>query len=211
MDVSIKEDCAPLRGPRCRRPAPLRAGRETRARRFLRPHLRGRLPADLDGAGNPLSLRRTARSCCRPAATASPGRSSPTATAGSRRRRSLAAPWPRTGWWWPTTWPLTSPSATRSCRRRGLSCTPVRPPAAGWESSSPTATGPLDLTVDERRTMRALGRTAALATTSARRPASSSGAPAAERIDLAREVHESVMQRLFGVSMVLGSDRPAGG
>ena len=32
-----------------------------------------------------------------------------------------------------------------------------------------------------------------------------------ERIDLAREVHESVMQRLFGVSMVLGSGRELSG
>ena len=57
--------------------------------------------------------------------------------------------------------------------------------------------------------MQALGRTAALAshvrevTRQLERSRRLS-----ERIDLAREVHERVTQRLFGVSLALGSDRP---
>jgi signal transduction histidine kinase len=68
---------------------------------------------------------------------------------------------------------------------------------------------PFELTDAERSTMHALGRTAALAshvrevTRQLER-----GRRLSERIDLAREVHERVTQRLFGVSMVLGSDRP---
>jgi signal transduction histidine kinase len=60
--------------------------------------------------------------------------------------------------------------------------------------------------------MHALGRTAALAshvrevTRQLER-----GRRLSERIDLAREVHERVRQRLFGVSMALGSDRPLAG
>jgi signal transduction histidine kinase len=66
-----------------------------------------------------------------------------------------------------------------------------------------------DLTEVERATMHALGRTAALAshvrevTRQLER-----GRRLSERIELAREVHERVTQRLFGVSMALGSDRP---
>ena len=56
--------------------------------------------------------------------------------------------------------------------------------------------------------MHALGRTAALATTVRQAAAQRErDALLLERIELAREVHESVMQRLFGVSMVLGSGR----
>ena len=56
--------------------------------------------------------------------------------------------------------------------------------------------------------MRALGRTAALATTVREAVAQHErDALLLERVELAREVHESVMQRLFGVSMVLGSGR----
>jgi signal transduction histidine kinase len=56
--------------------------------------------------------------------------------------------------------------------------------------------------------MRALGRTAALATTVRGAVAQHErDALLLERVELAREVHESVMQRLFGVSMVLGSGR----
>jgi signal transduction histidine kinase len=68
---------------------------------------------------------------------------------------------------------------------------------------------PFDLTEVERSTMHALGRTAALAshvrevTRQLERSRRLS-----ERIDLAREVHERVTQRLFGISLALGSDRP---
>jgi signal transduction histidine kinase len=67
--------------------------------------------------------------------------------------------------------------------------------------------GPFDLTDAERRTMWTLGKTAALAasvrtgTTEHER-----SRLLAQRVDMAREVHDRVMQRLFGVSLVLGSE-----
>ena len=91
----------------------------------------------------------------------------------------------------------------------GISCTPVA--AAGrWLGVifAERNGAPLDLDEDERRTMRALGRTAALATTVREAVAQQQrDVLLLERVELAREVHESVMQRLFGVSMVLGSGR----
>src|SRR5829696_7952772 len=94
-----------------------------------------------------------------------------------------------------------------------LTCTPV---AAGgrWLGVifADRDGEPFDLTETERSTMHALGRTAALAshvrevtrqTERSRR--------LSERIDLAREVHERVTQRPFGVSLALGSDRPLAG
>jgi signal transduction histidine kinase len=66
-----------------------------------------------------------------------------------------------------------------------------------------------ELTEAERSTMRALGRTAALAShvrEVTRQLARSQHL--SERIALAREVHERVTQRLFGISMALGSDVP---
>jgi signal transduction histidine kinase len=91
----------------------------------------------------------------------------------------------------------------------GISCTPVA--AAGrWLGVifADRNGEPLELDEDERRTMRALGRTAALATTVRGAVAQHErDALLLERVELAREVHESVMQRLFGVSMVLGSGR----
>ena len=91
----------------------------------------------------------------------------------------------------------------------GISCTPVV--AAGrWLGVifADREGEPLELDAEERRTMRALGRAAALATT-VREAVSQHERDALllERIELARDVHESVMQRLFGVSMVLGSGR----
>jgi len=91
-----------------------------------------------------------------------------------------------------------------------LTCTPVA--AAGrWLGVifADRDGEPFELTEVERLTMHALGRTAALAshvrevTRQLER-----GRRLSERIDLAREVHERVTQRLFGVSMALGSDRP---
>src|SRR3954470_9767335 len=92
----------------------------------------------------------------------------------------------------------------------GITCTPVA--AAGrWLGVifADRDGEPFELTEAERLTMHALGRTAALAshvrevTRQLERSRRLS-----ERIDLAREVHERVTQRLFGVSMALGSDRP---
>lgn len=91
----------------------------------------------------------------------------------------------------------------------GISCTPVI--AAGHLFGVIFADrngGDLELEAGERRTMRALARAAALAAT-VRQAAIQRERDALllERVGLAREVHESVMQRLFGVSMVLGSGR----
>jgi signal transduction histidine kinase len=91
-----------------------------------------------------------------------------------------------------------------------LTCTPVA--AAGrWLGVifADRDGQPFDLTETERSTMHALGRTAALAshvrevTRQLERSRRLS-----ERIDLAREVHERVTQRLFGISLALGSDVP---
>jgi signal transduction histidine kinase len=91
-----------------------------------------------------------------------------------------------------------------------LTCTPVA--AAGrWLGVifADRDGAPFELTEVERSTMHALGRTAALAshvrevTRQLER-----GKRLSERIALARDVHERVTQRLFGVSMALGSDRP---
>jgi signal transduction histidine kinase len=91
----------------------------------------------------------------------------------------------------------------------GISCTPVA--ATGhWLGVifADRRGAELRLDDEERRTMYALGRTAALASTVREAAAQRErDALLLERIELAREVHESVMQRLFGVSMVLGSGR----
>jgi signal transduction histidine kinase len=64
-----------------------------------------------------------------------------------------------------------------------------------------------DLTDEERHDMWTLGKTAALAA-SVRIATSQQGRARLlqTRIDLARELHERVVQRLFGVSLVLGSE-----
>jgi signal transduction histidine kinase len=91
----------------------------------------------------------------------------------------------------------------------GLTCTPVAASGRWLGVIFADRRGrPLDLDDDELRTMRALGKTAALATTVRQAVAQRErDALLLERVELAREVHESVMQRLFGVSMVLGSGR----
>src|SRR4051812_48588947 len=92
----------------------------------------------------------------------------------------------------------------------GITCTPVA--AAGrWLGVifADRDGEPFELTDGERLTMHALGRTAALAshvrevTRQLERTRRLS-----ERIDLAREVHERITQRLFGISLALGSDVP---
>jgi signal transduction histidine kinase len=91
----------------------------------------------------------------------------------------------------------------------GISCTPVA--AAGhWLGVifAERNGEELRLADDELRTMHALGKATALATTVRQAAAQRErDTLLLERIELAREVHESVMQRLFGVSMVLGSGR----
>ncbi len=91
-------------------------------------------------------------------------------------------------------------------RESNLVCTPLA--AAGrWFGvilSDRSADGPLS--EEERYLLWTLGKTAALATLA--RVATVQGARARqlqERMDLAREVHESVIQRLFGVQLVFSS------
>jgi signal transduction histidine kinase len=89
-----------------------------------------------------------------------------------------------------------------------LTCTPVS--AGGrWLGVVFADRGgqPFELTERERHTMWTLGKTAALAA-SARIAATQHERTRllAERVDLASEVHERVMQRLFGVSLVLGAE-----
>jgi len=89
-----------------------------------------------------------------------------------------------------------------------LTCTPVS--AGGrWLGVIFADRGgpPFELTERERHTMWTLGKTAALAA-SARIAATQHERARllSERVDLAREVHERVMQRLFGVSLVLGAE-----
>src|SRR5688500_4579505 len=91
-------------------------------------------------------------------------------------------------------------------RQSNLVCTPMG--AAGrWFGvilSDRSARGPLS--DEERYLLWTLGKTAALATLA--RVATVQGTRARqlqERIDLAREVHESVIQRLFGVQLVFSS------
>jgi signal transduction histidine kinase len=63
-----------------------------------------------------------------------------------------------------------------------------------------------ELSENERRTMRAMGRTAALATHVRQATAQRERERMLlSRVELARDVHERVMQRLFGISMVLGT------
>jgi signal transduction histidine kinase len=91
-----------------------------------------------------------------------------------------------------------------------LTCTPV---AAGgrWLGVifADRGGGRFTLTDDERDSLWTLGRTAALAA-SVRIATSQQGRARLlqSRIDLARDIHERVVQRLFGVSLVLGSDQP---
>ena len=90
-----------------------------------------------------------------------------------------------------------------------LSCTPVSAGGA-WLGVifADRGGGRYELTGKERHRMWTLGKTAALAASA--RIATSHQARARlldQRVDLAREVHERVMQRLFGVSLVLGAER----
>jgi signal transduction histidine kinase len=90
-----------------------------------------------------------------------------------------------------------------------LTCTPVS--AGGrWLGVifADRGGGHFTLTEPERHTMWTLGKTAALAASA--RIATSQQDRArllSARIALAREIHERVVQRLFGVSLVLGSER----
>ena len=88
-----------------------------------------------------------------------------------------------------------------------LTCTPVS--AGGrWLGVvfADRGGGRFALTDQERHTMWTLGKTAALAASARIATRQQQRASLlSQRIDLAREVHERVMQRLFGVSLVLGA------
>src|SRR3954469_4426171 len=97
-------------------------------------------------------------------------------------------------------------------RQSNLVCTPLAAvgPCFGVTLSRSTKPGPLS--EEERYLLWPLGKTAALATLA--RVATTAGARARqlqERIDLARDVHESVIQRLFGVQLVFSSSAELSG
>ena len=133
-----------------------------------------------------------------------------TSTARSRRRRSRRWRCRRTAW---CRSPATSERwvPARYAHFGGietLTCTPVS--AGGrWLGVIFADRGGshFELTEDERHAMWTLGKTAALAA-SVRIATSQQGRARLlqARIDLAREIHERVVQRLFGVSLVLGSE-----
>jgi len=91
-----------------------------------------------------------------------------------------------------------------------LVCTPLA--AAGHQYGIIAADrggGDFDLADGERHLMWTLGKTAALAATARRATRQQERTRRlGERIDLAREIHERVMQRLFGVSLVLSAQQP---
>jgi signal transduction histidine kinase len=91
-----------------------------------------------------------------------------------------------------------------------LVCTPLA--AAGHRYGVIVAdrgAGDFDLGDGERHLMWTLGKTAALAATARNATRQQERTRRlGERIDLAREIHERVMQRLFGVSLVLSAKQP---
>lgn len=91
-----------------------------------------------------------------------------------------------------------------------LVCTPLA--AAGHRYGIIAADrggGDFQLADGERHLMWTLGKTAALAATARRATRQQERTRRlGERIDLAREIHERVMQRLFGVSLVLSARQP---
>lgn len=91
-----------------------------------------------------------------------------------------------------------------------LVCTPLA--AAGHRYGVIVAdrgAGDFELSDGERHLMWTLGKTAALAATARNATRQQERTRRlGERIDLAREIHERVMQRLFGVSLVLSAQTP---
>ena len=90
-----------------------------------------------------------------------------------------------------------------------LTCTPLS--AAGhWFGVifADRGGGRFHLTDAERDTMWTVGKVAALAASARNATRQQDRARRlAERIDMAREIHESVIQRIFGISLALGSDQ----
>jgi signal transduction histidine kinase len=94
-----------------------------------------------------------------------------------------------------------------------ITCTPIS--AAGrWLGVifADRGGGRFELTDEEQRTMLTLGRLAALAASVERATEQREQARTlSERISLTREIHERVIQRLFGLLLVVGSDEPLSG
>src|SRR4051794_34826944 len=91
-------------------------------------------------------------------------------------------------------------------RQSNLVCTPLGAAGRWFGVILSDRSARVPLSDEERYLLWTLGKTAALATLA--RIATTQGARARqlqERIDLAREVHESVIQRLFGVQLVFSS------
>jgi signal transduction histidine kinase len=91
-----------------------------------------------------------------------------------------------------------------------ITCTPI---AAGgrWLGVifADRGGGRFELTEEEHRTMLTLGRLAALAASVERATRQRERAHRlSERVSLTREIHEQVIQRLFGLLLVVGSDQP---
>jgi signal transduction histidine kinase len=91
-----------------------------------------------------------------------------------------------------------------------ITCTPI---AAGgrWLGVifADRGGGRFELTEDERRTMLTLGRLAALSASVERATRQREHARRlSERVSLTREIHEQVIQRLFGLQLVVGSEQP---
>ncbi len=92
-------------------------------------------------------------------------------------------------------------------RPRNLVCTPMSAGGQWFGALVAERESAQPLSEAERQTLWTLGKVAALA--SCARIATRQQERArwlSERIDLAREVHQNVIQRLFGVGMVLGAD-----
>ena len=91
-----------------------------------------------------------------------------------------------------------------------LTCTPVAAAGGGSASSWPTARGEdFDVSEEESHALWTLGKLAALAASArivTRQRERARGL--ADRIELARDIHERVVQRLFGVSLALSVGQP---
>jgi signal transduction histidine kinase len=89
-----------------------------------------------------------------------------------------------------------------------ITCTPVAA-GGGWLGVifADRGGGRFELTPDERRVLMTMGRVAALAASVERGTTQREQARRlSERMALTREIHQHVIQRLFGVTMALGAD-----
>lgn len=106
--------------------------------------------------------------------------------------------------------PLLEPAFQPLIQDRRLICVPMSTEGRWVGVVLGEAPGPL--TAEERGVLRALGKVVALAVVARVATRQVERARALQqRIDLAREVHDRVVQRLFGVSLALSGDVPLGG